>query len=149
MRLAIEAYPEVISFSDIRLLSMDVDIIIINKSLKTISSIRSIGNGYTVPTLYVQEQLTNSEMSILLPMLNIFPRTCFYEVLLSSLISSTVDLVSIDCWLQRLEEARNRGTGRQLLKPLNRAVSSLRPKLHALNLDIVAIRGLGYSITKI
>jgi hypothetical protein len=64
------------------------------------------------------------------------------------MLSLTDDLVSIERWLQYLEDARNRGTWRQLLKPLNRTVSSLRPKLHMLNLDIVAIRGIGYSITK-
>ncbi len=101
------------------------------------------------PRLVLDEQLSANEMRILLPMLEAFPHYSPYEVLLSSLESESVTVAGIARCRQRLQEAQTLGTWPQELRPLRRALSSLRQKLYPFALEISTIREQGCSLTSV
>ena len=95
------------------------------------------------PTLVVEQQLSISELNLLVPMLDSFPHYCPYEVLLSHLTAKVVTAASIEYCRQRLREAQDCGRWEQELRPVRRALSSLRNKLYRLDLGISNIRERG------
>lgn len=101
------------------------------------------------PRLVLDEQLSANEVRILLPLLESFPHYSPYEVLLSSLESESVTGAGLARCRQRLQEAQTLGTWPQELRPLRRALSSLRQKLHPFALEISTIREQGYSLTSV
>jgi hypothetical protein len=101
------------------------------------------------PQLILVQQFTASELRIILPILESFPHYCPYEVMLSHLLSSNVTMSNIARWQQILKEAQLLGTWQQELRPLRRALTSLRIKLHAFNLEISNIRERGCSLTNL
>ena len=118
-------------------------LLVLNIKTRTLSLLT---NG---PLIVKQQQLTDNEMRVIMPILEFFPHYCPYEVLLSSITSTTVTSTSITRWRQRLEEAQNRGTWQQELRPLRRALSSLRGKLHLFGLEIPTVRERGCSLTSL
>jgi hypothetical protein len=101
------------------------------------------------PTLVAEEQFSDNELRLIVPILESFPHYCPYEVLLSHLLSNTVTPVTIARSRQRLEEAQMNGTWQQELRPVRRALSSLRGKLTSFNLSISNIRERGCSLTSL
>jgi len=101
------------------------------------------------PVLLEQQQLTDNEMRVFMPILESFPQSCPYEVLLSSLSSATVDSASSTLWQRRLKEAQKSRTWHQELRPLRRALSSLRGKLHFFGLAIATARERGCNLTSL
>jgi hypothetical protein len=102
-----------------------------------------LSNG---PELIVERQLSINEMHIAIPLLEAFPHYSPYEVLLSHLYSKTVTETSIARCYQRLQEAQDNGTWQQELRPIRRALSSLRTKLRQFDLEISNIRERGCSL---
>src|SRR5215472_9958714 len=82
------------------------------------------------PALMMQQPFSTNEMSLILPILEAFPHYCPYEVLLAHISSNVVTGASIVRCRQRLQEAQSRGTRQQELRPIRRALSPLRNKLH-------------------
>jgi hypothetical protein len=101
------------------------------------------------PQLMIVQQFTTNELRIILPILESYPHYCPYEVMVAHLSSSNVTMSSIARWRQRLQEAQLRGMWQQELRPLRRALTSLRVKLHAFNLEISNIRERGCSLTSL
>ncbi len=99
------------------------------------------------PQLIMDQRFSANEIRVILPMLESFPHYSPYEVLLAYMESNTVTATSIARCRERLQEAQNLGTWQQELRPLRRTLSSLRQKLHALNLEISNIRERGCSLT--
>jgi hypothetical protein len=98
------------------------------------------------PTLIVEQQLSANEVCLLIPMLDFFPYYCPYEVFLSYLSTKVVTDASIERCRQRLQEAQACGRWQQELRPVRRALSSLRNKLYRLNLGISNVRERGCSL---
>ena len=117
--------------------------LVINLETRTISL---LSNG---PTLLVGQQLSANEMHLLVPMLDYFPHYCPYEVFLSYLSTKVVTEASIERCRQRLQEAHACGRWQQELRPVRRALSSLRNKLYRLDLGISNIRERGCSLTSL
>jgi DNA-binding winged helix-turn-helix (wHTH) protein len=115
----------------------------LNAETRTLSLLR---DG---PVLVTEQRFSVNEMSILMPILESFPHYCPHEVLLSHISSNTVTTASIARWRQRLWEAQTRGAWQQELRPLRRALSSLRSKLHCFDLEISNVRERGYSLTSL
>lgn len=111
--------------------------LVINLETRTISL---LSDG---PTLIVEQQLSINELHLLVPILHAFPHYCPYEVLLSHLITNVVSEASIERCRQRLQEAQDCGRWEQELRPVRRALSSLRNKLCRLDLGISNIRERG------
>ena len=101
------------------------------------------------PRLIMEQQLSVNEMHMLMPLLESYPHYCPYEVLLAHISSNTVTEASITRCRQRLQEALSRGTWQQELRPIRRALSSLRSKLHRFHLEISNVRERGCSLTSL
>lgn len=98
------------------------------------------------PSILAQEQFTKNEWSILTTLLASYPHYTPYEILLASLTS----LSSTDS-RKRLQNAQLAGSKplKQELKPVHRALSGVRVKVHNLSphLKISLVRHIGYSLT--
>lgn len=105
-----------------------------------------LSNG---PELIMVQQFSDNEISVIVPILESFPHYCPYEMLLAHISSNNVTGASIARCRQRLQEAQNRGTWQQELRPIRRALSSLRNKLHCFDLEISNIREKGCSLTSL
>jgi hypothetical protein len=117
--------------------------LVLNFETRTISL---LSNG---PILIVEQQLSANEIHLIVPILESFPHYCPYEVLLSHITTNTVTEASIDRCRQRLQEAQARGRCQQELRPIRRALSSLRSKLLRFDLGISNIRERGCSLTSL
>lgn len=101
------------------------------------------------PKLLCEQQFSANELSVLIPILESFPHYCPYEVLLSHIFSDSVTTATIARSRQRLQEAQRHGTWPQELRPIRRALSSLRTKLHSFDLEISTLRERGCSLTSL
>jgi hypothetical protein len=98
-----------------------------------------------VPRLLRQEQFTNTEMSVLMPLLEQFPYYCPYEVLYASFYGGgKTDEKSIEEAREHLEEAMEDGTWDQEMRPIRCALSRTRVKMRTFNVDISSILATGY-----
>ncbi len=111
------------------------------------TEVRTLSLLYDGPVLVIEHRFSVNEMSILVPILESFPNYCPHEVLLSHISSDTVTTSSVARWRQRLQEAQDHGAWQQELRPLRRALSSLRNKLHRFDLEISNVRERGYGLT--
>lgn len=98
------------------------------------------------PMLMLEEHLSVNEMRVLVPLVETYPYYCPYEVLLAHLYSNSVSEASIAHCRQRLQEAEERGIWQQELRPIRRALSSLRSKLRHFGLGISNVRERGSSL---
>lgn len=103
----------------------------------------------TGPQLIMEQQFSVNEMRLISPILEAFPHYSPYEVLLAHLSSEVVSATSIARWQQHLREAQHKESWRHELRPLRRALSSLRNKLHYFDLEITNIRERGCSLTSL
>jgi hypothetical protein len=101
------------------------------------------------PQLISEEQFSVNEMSLIVPILESYPHYCPYEVLLAHISSKHVDPSLIECCSHRLLEAQIKGTWQQEMRPLRRALSSLRSKLHSLDLEVSTVRERGCNLTSL
>ena len=124
------------------LLQID-QILVLNPETRTVSL---LSDG---PTLIVEQQLSANEMYLFVPILESFPHYCPYEVLLSHISTKTVTPASIERCRQRLREAQDSGKWQQELRPIRRALSSLRNKLRRLDLGISNMRERGCNLTSL
>ncbi len=124
------------------LLQIDLTLVL-NPETRTVSL---LSDG---PTLIVEQQLSANEMYLFVPILESFPHYCPYEVLLSHISTKTVTPASIERCRQRLREAQDSGKWQQELRPIRRALSSLRNKLRRLDLGISNMRERGCSLTSL
>lgn len=98
------------------------------------------------PTLIMEQQFSVNELRMIVPLLELYPHYCPYEVLLAHISSHVVTEASTTHCRQRLQEALSRGTWQQELRPIRRALSSLRNKLKHFDLGISNVRERGSSL---
>jgi hypothetical protein len=101
------------------------------------------------PTLLMEQQLSVNELRVIVPLLESYPYYCPYEVLLAHISSPTITPASIERCRQRLQEALSSGIWQQELRPIRRALSSLRNKLHHFDLGISNVRERGCGLTSL
>ncbi|HYU71269.1 MAG TPA: hypothetical protein VEL31_01195 [Ktedonobacteraceae bacterium] len=101
------------------------------------------------PVQIMEQQLSVNEIRVIVPILETFPHCCPYEVLLSNIALNTVSPVVVTRCRQRLQEAMKLGTWQQELRPIRRALSSLRNKLDSFDLEISTVRERGCSLTNL
>jgi hypothetical protein len=99
------------------------------------------------PMLIKQQQFSDSELRVLTPILDAYPYYCSYDVLLAHTSNRIVTASVITDCHQRLQDAHRQGTLRQELKPVRRAISSLRAKLRCFHLEISIVREEGCNLT--
>jgi len=115
--------------------------LVLNKKLGTLSY---LSKGTDHPRLVMQQQFTTSELSLLLPLQELYPDYCPYEVLFASFYNGTITEETVELCRQRLYEALERGTWDQQLRPLRNVLSRTRVKLRAFGIDISSILETGY-----
>jgi hypothetical protein len=113
----------------------------LNTDFGTLSYIVSEDNH---PRLVMQEQFTNTEMSVLLPLLEMFPYYCPYEVMYASFYSGKMDERAVARCRRRLQDAQEEGVWDQEMRPVRGALSRTRLKLRAFGIDISSILATGY-----
>ena len=94
--------------------------------------------------LLMQQQFTNSEISVLLPLLEQFPHYCPYEVLFASFYNNSVTELTVAHCRQRLQKAMEAGTWDQEMRPLRTVLSRARLKMRVFGIDISSILETGY-----
>ena|SRR5947209_20191904 len=103
-----------------------------------------IGEG---PALLKQQIFSDNELRVMVAILEAYPYYCPYEVLLANICTSRVTSTTIADYRHKLQEAQHKGMWRQELKPVRRAISSLRCKLHSFHLEISTVREGGCCLT--
>jgi len=101
------------------------------------------------PQLISEDHFSASEMGLIVPILEAYPYYCPYEVLLAHISSKHVDPSLIERCRHRLLEAQLNGTWQQEMRPVRRALSSLRSKLHSFHLEVSTVRERGCNLTSL
>ena len=118
-------------------------ILALNASFGTLSYL--IADDMGMPHLARQEQFTHTEMSVLLPMLELFPYYCPYEVLYASFYgggkATEEQIVEAR---DHLDDAMDEGIWDQEMRPVRCALSRTRLKMRTFNVDISSILATGY-----
>lgn len=115
--------------------------LVVNRQMRTLCLLSDS------PRIILEQLLSENEMRLMLPILQSYPHYCPYEVLLAHISSNVVTDATIERCRLRLQEAQSRGAWQQELRPIRRALSSLRSKLHAFHLEISNVRERGCSLT--
>ena len=99
----------------------------------------------STPCLLQQEQFTHTEMSVLLPLLVLFPYYCPNEVLYASFYSDgKVNEESTAQARNYLTKASAEGLWEQEMRPVRSALSRTRIKVRSFGIDISSILATGY-----
>ncbi|HCI78158.1 MAG TPA: hypothetical protein DHW02_00535 [Ktedonobacter sp.] len=117
------------------------DLLALNTTLGTLSYLTMQDN---LPTLIGQQQFTNNEMSVLLPLLDNHPYYCPYEVLYASFYNGSVNDKTIALSREQLDEAMATGIWDQQMRPIRNVLSRTRLKTRMMGIDILAILETGY-----
>lgn len=97
------------------------------------------------PRLVRQEQFTHTEMAVLLPLLELFPYYCPYEVLYASFYGNgKVNEDGTALARIHLQEAQEDGIWDQEMRPVRCALSRTRLKIRSFGIDISSILATGY-----
>src|SRR5215831_10782842 len=99
------------------------------------------------PRMLGEQLLSNTEVSLLLPLLEQYPHYCPYEVLWASFHGSTSEK-AITRARNRLQQAREEGYWDEEMRPLRTMLSRARLKLQEMGLDIVSLFETGYLLTR-
>lgn len=94
----------------------------------------------------LQQQFTNSELSLLLPLLESYPHYCPYEVMYAHFYNGTVTDIEIARVRRHLRSAIERGTWEQEMKPVRNVLSRTRAKLQHFGYTISSILETGYIV---
>lgn len=97
-----------------------------------------------MPRLLMQEQFTSTEMAVLMPLLEVFPYFCPYELMYASFYKGNTSEKTVLRCRQRLQEAQETGVWDQEIRPLRGALSRARLKLRPFGIDISSILSTGY-----
>lgn len=113
----------------------------LNTASGTLSYMACVDNQ---PRLVMQEQFTSTEMSVLMPLLEMFPYYCPYEVMYASFYKGNVSEKAVARCRERLQDALEGGVWDQEMRPVRGALSRARLKLRSFGIDISSILATGY-----
>jgi hypothetical protein len=113
----------------------------LNRSLGTLSHI-SCTEGR--PLLVQQQQFTDGEMRVLLPLMEQFPYYCPYEIMFASFYHGNIHERTVARCRERLQEAMLEGIWDQEMRPVRNVLSRTRLKMRSFGFDISSILETGY-----
>jgi hypothetical protein len=116
-------------------------ILVLNTQFATLSF---ISNGDERPRLLAQQQFTASELSLLLPLLELYPHYCPYEVMFASFYNGVVSDEAVERCRRQLQEAVEAGVWDQQMRPVRNVLSRVRFKMRSFGIDITSILETGY-----
>jgi hypothetical protein len=117
------------------------DMLALNMTLGTLSYLSSQDGQ---PVLLMQQQFSESEVNILLPLLKSFPNYCPYEVLYTSFYDTTVTEEKVERNRRKLQRSFADGTWDLEMRSVRTALSRTRLKTRLMGLDVVSILETGY-----
>ena len=115
--------------------------LVLNIRLGTLSY---LSRGIDRPRLEMQQQFTSSELSLLRPLLELYPHYCPYEFMFASFYNGTITDEMVEQYRQRLYEALEADIWDQQLRPIRNVLSRTRIKLRPFGIDISSILETGY-----
>jgi len=118
--------------------------LVLNTRLGTLSYL-SIDES-AQPRMLTQQQFTQSELSLLRPLLEHYPQYCPHEVMFANFYNGTVTEQTIARARTRLREAADYGTWDHEMRPVRNVLSRTRLKLKDFNMDILSILETGYML---
>jgi hypothetical protein len=98
------------------------------------------------PRILAQQQFTQSELSLLLPLLEHYPHYCPHEVMFANFYNGSVNEHTIARARERLREAVEYGTWDHEMRPVRNVLSRTRLKLKDFGLDVLSILETGYML---
>jgi len=96
--------------------------------------------------LVLQQQFTNSELSLLLPLLESYPYYCPYAVMYAHFYNGIITEKEIAQASRHLQTALVRGSWEQEMKPVRNVLSRTRAKLQHFGYTISSILETGYIV---
>lgn len=96
------------------------------------------------PRMIAQQQFTDSEIRVLMPLLDSYPHYCPYEVLLANFTRGCVTDITIAESRRRLQEAQIEGVWDQEMRPIRNVLSRTRIKMRSFGIEISSILETGY-----
>jgi hypothetical protein len=116
-------------------------ILALNTKFGTLSYLSYDGDRLS---MMMQEQFTSTEMSVLMPLLEMFPYYCPYEVLYASFYNGRVSDEGVAHSRKHLDAALEDGLWDQEMRPIRDALSRTRLKLRGFGIDVSSILATGY-----
>lgn len=98
------------------------------------------------PRMLAQQQFTQSELSLLLPLLEHYPHYCPHEVMFANFYNGVVSEKTIARARERLREAVEYGTWDHEMRPVRNVLSRARLKLKDFGMDVLSILETGYML---
>jgi hypothetical protein len=98
------------------------------------------------PRMLVQQQFTNSELSLLRPLLEHYPHYCPHEVMFANFYNGSATEKTIARARERLQEALDYGTWDHEMRPVRNVLSRTRLKIKDFGIDILSILETGYML---
>nr|BBH94782.1 hypothetical protein KTA_29810 [Thermogemmatispora argillosa] len=114
----------------------------------TLGTLAQLACEEGLPRLIAEQQFTNSEICVLLPLLEAYPHYCPYEVLLASFINGHITDAEVERCRRRLSLAQAEGVWDQEMRPVRNVLSRTRMKLYAFGIDIFSILETGYVLMR-
>lgn len=96
------------------------------------------------PQMTMEQQFSNSEVSVLLPLLESYPYYCPYDQLLASFTYGKVTETTVERCRQHLQEAMEEGVWDSEMRPMRNVLSRTRLKARAFGMEISSIVETGY-----
>ena len=96
------------------------------------------------PTLLTEQQFSGSEMSVLIPLLQLYPHYCPYEVMLANFNCGNTSEATVYRFRLRLQEAQFAGVWDYEMRPVRNILSRTRFKLRDFGIEISSILETGY-----
>ncbi|HEY3991763.1 MAG TPA: hypothetical protein VGM01_02680 [Ktedonobacteraceae bacterium] len=98
------------------------------------------------PRILAQQQFTQSELSLLRPLLEYYPHYCPHEVMFANFYNGAVTEHTIARARDRLQEAVEYGTWDHEMRPVRNVLSRARFKLKDFSMDVLSILETGYML---
>ncbi len=99
------------------------------------------------PIVLSEQQFSVNELNLLLPLLQVYPQFCPYELLLASFYAKNTDAATVERFRLRLQEAQFAGVWDYELRPTRNLLSRIRFKLRDLGIEVSSILETGYLLT--
>jgi hypothetical protein len=90
-----------------------------------------------------EQQFTEAEITLLVPLLDNYPHHCPYEVLWTSFAWNTTEEEAVSRARLRLQAALEQGGWEEEMRPVRNAISRTRLKLNRMGLDVPGVFHLG------
>jgi hypothetical protein len=119
-------------------------VLVLNTALGTLSYL-SLDEDQQ-PRMLAQQQFTQSELSLLQPLLEHYPHYCPHEVMFANFYNGAINEQTIARARTRLQEAADYGAWDHEMRPVRNVLSRTRVKLKDLGMDVLSILETGYML---